>query len=406
MEAQMTENQKLKFTQTINAPAKQVYDAFTSSVALQAWFADFAEADASENGRFYAWWNTGYYTSGKFSKVEEGKQITFSWQGLGEPGKTKVSIALEEEDGKTQVTIKHRGVGTTDAWADATKEIKQGWEIALENLKSVIETGLDKRVFDIPMLGVIPSEVIDEKRAEELNLPISTGIRIGGVVEGLGAEAAGMQSEDVIYSLNKQILKRYPDFATALRGKKVGETVEVVYYRASEEQTTDMLLSGRPVPKMPASAQELADMTSEIYEQINADIDKLFEKVTDEEASYSAEPDQWSAKEVLAHLIFTERYQHTTMTAAIENYRAGGISNDSGMLTAIANAYPLEDLIAEYKRCEEITVAAVTALPDDFVADKRRFFALTLSLSEQGFPLHTHGHFPQIQAAIEAAKGR
>ena len=74
------------------------------------------------------------------------------------------------------------------------------------------------------------------------------------------------------------------------------------------------------------------------------------------------------------------------------------------MHAAIANTYPLDELIDELKRCEAITVAAIEALPEEFVADKRRLMILTGNVDEQGFALHTRGHFQQIEAALNAVK--
>jgi uncharacterized protein YndB with AHSA1/START domain len=50
----MSETQTLEIKIAIDAPAEVVYQAFTSSVALESWFSDIAEADPSENGRLYA----------------------------------------------------------------------------------------------------------------------------------------------------------------------------------------------------------------------------------------------------------------------------------------------------------------------------------------------------------------
>ena len=148
----MSEKQELVLTKIINAPANLVYNAFTSSVALESWFADFAEATAAEGGRFYAWWNAGHYASGLFKKLEENKLISISWRGQGEPFETHVDIIFDEENNKTQLTLKHGGLGITDQWKASIKAIKSGWEYALKNLQSVFESGLDIRLYERPML--------------------------------------------------------------------------------------------------------------------------------------------------------------------------------------------------------------------------------------------------------------
>jgi len=397
----MSETRSLEFTQTVEAPVKQVYQAFTGSVALESWFADSAEADARKGGRFYAWWNAGYYASGLFTKLKEDKRVAFTWLGLGEPAPSKVRVSLSEEDGVTQVTVTHKGIGKGKAWKKSSKQIANVWEAALANLKSVIETGYDKRLYDQPMLGVLPAGLVDEKMIEELGLPVETGAKISDVVAGMGAEAAGLQGDDVIFSIGGHELKIFPDFGLVMAGRKAGDVVEVVFYRGGEKHTVDMELSGRPKPELPASAKDLAERTANVYEQVNKELDALFEGVSDEVASVRPGEEEWSAKEVLAHLIYSERWLHLAITCFIGNYRTGGFSNDLGMHAAIANAYPLDELIAELKRCEAITVAAIEALPEEFVADKRRLMILTANVDEQGFALHTRSHFPQIEAALD-----
>jgi hypothetical protein len=52
------------------------------------------------------------------------------------------------------------------------------------------------------------------------------------------------------------------------------------------------------------------------------------------------------------------------------------------------------------KRSEQVTVASMKALPDDFVADKRQFLGLAYGQG-QGFAMHTRLHYAQIKEAIQ-----
>jgi uncharacterized protein YndB with AHSA1/START domain len=65
----MSETQTLEIKIAIDAPAEVVYQAFTSSIALESWFSDIAEVDPSENGRFYAFWIAGHHGSGIFKTL-------------------------------------------------------------------------------------------------------------------------------------------------------------------------------------------------------------------------------------------------------------------------------------------------------------------------------------------------
>jgi uncharacterized protein YndB with AHSA1/START domain len=400
----MPESQSLEIEQLINAPLQQVYRSFTSSVALESWFSDFAEFVPSENGRFYVFWNAGHYAVGFVKKLVENQQISLSWHGRGESNETQVKIVFHEEDGQTRITIQHSGLGISGHWIESSKSIQSGWEFALENLKSVLETGLDKRAYDRPMLGIYPSQVVNHEIVQKHNLPVSTGIQIGGVVEGLGAEAAGLQENDVIFSLNLFQLKGFGDFAKAIADKNAGDPVEVVFYRGERKFTVQMELSRRPSPQVPDSAQELSALVAQSYDEFNDALDKTFDGVSEREASFCPGAEDWSAKETLVHLLYTERWLHLAISCVVSDQRTGGFINQLELIKAVADSYTLGELIAELKKCQEVTVNSLAALPVDFLTDKRRYINFASSFG-QGFSKHSLGHLPQIQDAIFKSRG-
>ena len=399
----MPDTQTLEITETIKASIEQVYRSFTSSVALESWFSDFAEMVPSENGRFYVFWNSGHYADGLVKVFVENKLLHFSWRGQGETKETDVEIRFEEDQDNTRVRIVHSGLGTTGHWEGSSQAIRSGWVYALDNLKSVLETGLDKRVYDRPMLGIHPTQLVDDEMIKKFGIPVTTGIQIGGVIAGLGAEAAGLQADDVIFSLNGYELKDFKDFSGAIRGLNAGEFVKVVFYRGDQVQTVDMELSRRHSPEVPDSAGGLAKVVAESYEAISAEIEKVFKGVTEEEAAFRPGPKDWSAKDTLVHLLYTERWLHLAISCAVADQRPGGFVNQLELIRAMSDTYSLVDLVAELKKCEQITVESLAALPEDFVADKRKYVGFSSSFG-QGFALHSSSHLPQIQAAIEVAR--
>ena len=400
----MTDFKTLEFVETISAPVAQVYAAFGSSIAVESWFADFAEVVLSENNRFYCWWNVGYYAGGKFTKIIENEQIAFTWNGLGEPHETQVDIFFTEKDGVTEVKIEHGDIGSGSEWAERIAAYEKGWKTGLANLKSVMETGLDKRIYDRPMLGIMPGNLVDEEKAAELKIPVSYGVILQGTVDGMGAEAAGLKGDDVLVSLNQHELKGYQDFAPALGDRKAGDVVEVIFYREGEKHTVQMELSRRQIPETPASAIELGDVAAKAYAEVAEEREALFEGVTEAEASARPEPKEWSAKETLVHLLHSERGLHLFVSGLVSGQRTGGFANQLELIAAMADAYTLEELLFELKRSEEVTAALIKALPAEFVADKRKFLGFAYIFLSQGFALHTRLHFDQIKAAIEAAR--
>ena len=139
------------------------------------------------------------------------------------------------------------------------------------------------------------------------------------------------------------------------------------------------------------------------YAEVVQERETLFEGVSEAEVSARPAPEEWSAKETLVHLLYTERWLHLALSCNVSGQRSGGFANQLELIAAMADSYPLAELLAELTRSEQVTVASLKALPDDFVADKRKFLGLANNLG-QGFALHTRLHFDQIKEAIEAAR--
>ena len=266
-----------------------------------------------------------------------------------------------------------------------------------------METGTDKRIFERPMLGIIPGDLVDEDKAGKLGLPESFGVVLAGTLEGMGAEAAGLMKDDIIVSLNRHELKSYQDINSSLADRKAGDEIEVVFFRKGEQHTTFLRLSARQIPDAPSSADELGDALAKTYIEMANERDALFEGVSDAEASVRPADDSWSAKETLVHLLYSERWLHLAISCAVSEQRTGGFANQLELIAAMADSYSLDELLAELKRSEEVTVASFKALPDEFVADKRKFLGLVNNLG-RGFALHSRSHFDQINEAINAGK--
>ena len=115
----------------------------------------------------------------------------------------------------------------------------------------------------------------------------------------------------------------------------------------------------------------------------------------------SPAPGEWSAAEVLAHLIICERMVQTTVGVQLNgNPLPNWPDNDPPMIQAVLAVYPtLAELVAAWKTAEAETVALIGGLPEAFVGRKATYTILA------GFILgemvnHTQGHLRQIQEAV------
>jgi hypothetical protein len=92
-----------------------------------------------------------------------------------------------EKDGGTLVRMDH-DVPDDPAWSKIAQTFRENWEDSLENLKSVLETGVDLRISTRPMLGIAPGD-FTEAQAVALGVPVREGMRLDGLVDGMGAES-------------------------------------------------------------------------------------------------------------------------------------------------------------------------------------------------------------------------
>jgi hypothetical protein len=313
-------------------------------------------------------------------------------------------VSLTEKNGSTVVTVTHSGFGSGKAWAKAVKGLTGGWEYAMENLASVLGSGPDLRITTRPMLGILV-DAFDAEIAKKIGVPVADGVRLSNTVEGMGARAAGLQRDDVIVSLGGKKV-RGATLAGALQGRRGGDTVPVVFYRGKEKRKVMMELSRRPLPEIPATPGELAEAVRKMYAELDVELAKCLEGVTEEEASFKFTPEEWSAKDVVAHLLAGERDGHSYLAEAITGvarWYDGFGDNVQARHTATIAAYPtVQAMLEEYRRNEIETVALLAALPPEFMARKGAYWQIAYNFLQP--PFHNHEHFNQIRAAIEVAR--
>lgn len=398
--------QSLTFTASVAVPATAVYYALTNATALQEWLCNTAQTQVRENGSVFLSWNQGYYMSGEFVDVVPNQSFGLVWQGRGELHASRVDVVLAENGGETAVTLTHSNLGKGEAWAQTVAELKNGWEGGLANLKSTLETGLDKRVFDQPFLGVLIAGLVTAEQAVEMGLPIAGGVKISGTAPGSGAAAIGLQPDDILATLAGHELVNFQAIRPALAPYKAGEKVKLIYYRGGEQMTDLLELSRRPMPGVPETAVSFAQALREIYAQQDAQLDDLLDGVGEAEASFRLEPDGWNVKEHLAHLLGTERVTQIGIAMQLSDQALNGFPNNPAAWTAGITAVnpTLADMVQAWKNAEAETVALIANLPDSFVARKATWLNMGMTLL-QGLPGHNQTHFNDMRRLLAAARG-
>ena len=396
----------IKLEKYIQAAPAEVFLYFTNSTALRDWFCDVATTDPRVGGRMYLWWNGDYYTSGEFQKLKQNELISFSWFGRGEPHATQVDVTLKKKKAGTLLKLSHRKLGENSKWDEIGKEYKKEWAKALENLTSVLENGADLRITTRPMLGIYTDE-FNAGIAQKLGIPIVQGLRLSGVIEGLGAQKAGLIADDVITGLDGHEITGAATFGLCMKNKKAGDTVEVTFYRCAEKKTTSMTLTGRPIPPIPLSGLELSKQVEPVYRQYESEIELLLIAASEEDCAKKPAPAEWSANEVLAHLIHSELGWQNVMTEIMGGYESmyddWGGNIQAHIDGTVATFTTKAELFNELKNHDAETLNMLIHIPSDFITHKGKFWKLAFQANQNSY--HLQSHLEQMRSAIQSARG-
>jgi len=110
-------------TITLHAKAETIYKAWLSTDGHSVITGSPAKVDGTLNGDFTAW---DGYIWGMFLELEENKKIVQAWRTAEFPSEAEdsiVEILLNEEHGKTKLTIHHSNIPAGQA-----DDYKKGWE--------------------------------------------------------------------------------------------------------------------------------------------------------------------------------------------------------------------------------------------------------------------------------------
>ena len=402
----MSKNSKIRFSQIVNAPVSAVYYAFTNQAAITQWLCNNAQVDVQEGGTVFLKWNQAqYFAVGEYTKIKPNNKVAFTWHGKGEPGPTAVEIKFKKDEGSTRVTLVHKMVGDGPEWDDTREQIKRGWGYGLENLKQVLEDGLDKRVYDQPFLGVIIAGLVSAEEAETLGIEAQGGIRISSVLEGTGADAAGLKDQDILVSMADVDTDTFPKLQQVLRGHRVGDKFEFTFYRNGEKHSSEMTLSKRPSPKVPDTPAELSRRVEALHKELNNELDQIVADLPEAIAEYELSNDTWNPKQILAHLLTNERSMQMWIASMVDNqYSIGWPNNPQPWINSVAESYTMMDMVDAFKQSESESVRLLANLSEETVSRKATYIQIGFNVLEF-FPNHTQGHFIELRKAIVKATG-
>ena len=120
-----------------------------------------------------------------------------------------------------------------------------GYAISTEECIPIIEQLINDGEASHPYLGVSLYPV-DQYVITNFSLTIDHGVFVVSVGANSPADQAGLKPQDVILRFNGQEVNTMDDLVIGIRSAKIGQEVEIVYWRGNEEQTTLATLIKRP----------------------------------------------------------------------------------------------------------------------------------------------------------------
>lgn len=396
---------QIRLTCDVHAPIEIVYQAFTNATALREWMCDVATFIPSPGGRVYFWWPSGFYACGAVLIAEPHSHLAFSWYGKGDPAPTTVEIQLKASRHATHITLVQKGMRGTEKWQHIYQEMEEGWKKGLENLISVLETGIDLRIARRPMMGVILSD-FNADIAAALGVPVHHGVRLEDTREGFGAFDAGLRKNDVLVQMGVTPIQGYDQLGATIHGFTAGDEVDIQFYRGPELLTTRMTFSARKMPEAPATPIELVEAVKKVKAEALSGLMDLLQNVSEAEASFKPAENEWSVKEVICHLIHVERdvlALCNDILSVQEKVSDGFADNNMARILGTLAAYPtLPELLATFAKIELETLVYLDNLPPHFVARKAGYYRAAMMVMD--LPSHTLSHFDQIRNNLVLAR--
>ncbi len=132
----------------IRAQAEDIFFAVTDPGELVKWFPEHAVTDPELGGKYEFTWEKSRVwgpKSGIYIDIIPGTKLSFTWPVGNLDQYTIVNFHLHSEGGYTTVIFSHTGFGFGEEWEKEYCEHSELWSFFLENLKSYMEEGIDRR---------------------------------------------------------------------------------------------------------------------------------------------------------------------------------------------------------------------------------------------------------------------
>ncbi|MBS3908106.1 MAG: trypsin-like peptidase domain-containing protein [Actinobacteria bacterium] len=120
-----------------------------------------------------------------------------------------------------------------------------GFAIPSETVRNVADQLIEKGKASHPYMGIQGSN-IDDVLVDTSELAVSNGAIVLDVLKGTPAEKAGLKKNDVITAIDGEKIETMDELLVLIRQKKVGDKIELTYYRGKDKKTVELTLVEKP----------------------------------------------------------------------------------------------------------------------------------------------------------------
>jgi uncharacterized protein YndB with AHSA1/START domain len=386
-----TDSTAVKLVRTIQASPEMIWEALTQASGLREWMCDGARTQPRKGGLIQVWWNSGYEARGVFTVCKPPGTLAFTWNSPMEPGETSVKLTLRPVEGGTKVTVIHSGFGTGKKWAGRAQESQEGWTKGLDNLQSMLETGVDLRQMDQPRLGLGWETATDH-----------AGAVVTDVIAGGPCEQAGLQKGDVIVRAGRCKIRGEQDLMDAYVTWRAGQRVPLAILHEGKRKTVTVELGRRALPEIPDDPVVVVEQARQAHERALAALRASVMMLTDEQAGLAPANGEWSVKQVLAHLSASERGFQTWVVDVLQGNETKGVEGrlPEQFAAVFASAPTVGALLDRFEHDLAESRALVAALTSEHRAHRAHYWQIARTLVS--FQFHTKDHLRQVQATVRA----
>jgi len=222
-------SRKFEKTFVVNVPIARAWRAFAESEERSCWEADPYEIDARPGGEV-RWELPGIESRGRVLEVVPERLLKHT-EGSGPHSGQEVTVAFEEVEGGTRISVTHAGFGDGAEFDDALESTSLGWSMAIADLIVYLETGVaPKRFFQA---WVDPGVDLEQTPG---------GLRVSAVrPDGLGA-SAGLEPGDLLILLDGKPIYTRPELQPILRSLRSGDKCRFAWIRGGQRMESTGVL--------------------------------------------------------------------------------------------------------------------------------------------------------------------